>query len=452
MSPIVSSLRKLQQNFLNRSLHPVRKLLPDSFIHAAARDCGMSWRRRLFDPVVTLLACIFGHLDGVRSVREIDDWINGFDADVRRDSSGSSFCDARKRLPLGLFARCGRQIADAASEAAGVVKFGLRVLSADGTSLRTGRTKANIAHFGRHANQHGVSKRPVVRLMLVCCAGTGAVVSWLAAPFAWAERRLLYRMLRGIGPGCLLMGDAGLFSYVMLSRLVRFGSHGLFRLPAWKTVSVERRRLGPGDRLELWKRPRPVHSLFPKLLRREPDHLRVRVITVILRRNGYRDVKLRLVTTLLDPKACPVSEIVELYRHRWAIELDIRDLKSRHLPAVQGGRTPDAVLREVASGVLAFSLVRAMAAEGCAEDGTGNEVRRVSHKRSCNVIAEMASRMREAPAVCLPRLYRQMLKLLSGLKQKSQDRPPEPRAIVRLPRRYPILTKTRDNWRQEYAA
>lgn len=452
MNSIGSSSSRLHQNFIHRAVHPCRDLLTDAFINEAARACGMVWRKALFTPVVTLLSCLHSHLGGTSAVRIVEDWINGFDPEVHRPADGSAFCKARLRLPLSLFQCCTRHLADASSQAAGLTVFGLRVVVADGTGLRMGRTQANIDHFGRHANQHGLSRRPVARAMLVCCAGTGAVLSWMAAPFAWSERRLLYRMLRGLGAGNLLLGDAGLFSYLMLSRLVRLGSHALFRLPAWKTSAGSRRRLGPGDRLELWRRPRSVHSLFPKLLRREPETLKVRVITRVVRRKGYRDFKLRIVTTLTD---APVDELVALYARRWGIELDIRELKRTHLENVLRGLTPGAVLREFASGVLAFNAVRALmarAAETARESDGQSDVRRLSHTRAARAVAEWAARMREAPAVRLRALFAGLLTLLCRMVQPRQQRPPEPRAIVPLPRRHPHLTETRQAWKHKHAA
>jgi hypothetical protein len=446
MTPIGIPRLPLQHKFLNHALHACRDLLTDVFIAAAARACGMVWRDRLFNPVVTLLSCIYAHLGGVSSLRVVEDWINTFDPDVWRPADGSAFAKARLRLPLALFERCGRQLADAASQAGGLTAFGLRVVLADGTGLRMGRTPANVDHFGRHANQHGPSRRPVAQAFLICCAGTGAVLSWAMAPFAWSERRLLYRMLRELGPGCLLVGDAGLFSYVLLSRLKRFGSHALVRLPAWKSSAKSRKRLARGDHLEVWKRPRPVHSLFPKLLRREPERLKVRVIAQVVRRRGYRDFTLRLVTTLID---APADELVSLYASRWGIELDIRELKRTHLPKVLRGLSPKSVLREFASGVMAFNVVRALAA--LAADRK-EDVRRISHTRASRAIVEWSAMMRQAPAARLPILYQGLLTLIGRMTQKKQQRLPEPRAVIPLPRRYPNLNTTRQHWKSKHAA
>jgi hypothetical protein len=442
MISIGSSLRQLLRNVSTRSVAPCRDILTDAFITAQACALGMVWRNRLFNPLVTILGCIHAHLGDVKSVRVVEDWINSFHPSLPRPADGSAFAKARLRLPLALFRRCSRHVADAAMEAASLTAFGLQVIAVDGTSLRMGRTAANVEHFGRHANQSGLSLRPVARALLLCCAGTGAVLSWAMVPFAWSERRMLYRMLREIGPGYLMIADAGLFSYLMLSRLERFGSHALVRMPAGKTASKRRRRLGRGDHEEVWDRPRSVHSLFPKLLRREPEQLRVRVIKGVFRRKGYRDIKLRLATTLLN---APAEELLALYARRWGIELDIRELKRTHLPDVLRGLSPKSVLREFASGVLAFNVARALMARACA--AAGGEVRRLSHTRACRMIAEYASRMRDVIAEHLPPMYRSLLSQLSRLEQPEQERPPEPRAIVPKRRRYPLLRTTRQEWR-----
>jgi hypothetical protein len=452
MHSIDVSTSELRQVFTNHALHPARELLPDAFIEQSARACGLTWRNRLFNPVVTLLACVYAHLGSVASLRVVEDWFNGFLPLIARRSDGSSLCRARRRLPLGLFRRCCRRVADVASGTGGLYAFGLRVLLADGTALRLGRSESVVRHFGCHAGSRGVSRRPIARAMLVCCAGTGAVLSWMMSPFIWAERRLLYRLLRDIGPGCLLVGDAGLFSYIVLSRLIRFGSHGLFRLPAWKTGCLSRKRLGNGDHLELWERPRREHSHFPKLLRREPAYLKVRVITCLLRRKGYRDRKLRLVVTLLNARACPASDILALYGRRWDIELDIRELKRSHLPEVLRGRTPDAVFREFASGVLAFSLTRALMAQAALLSSEPAEVRRLSHTRARRAIVEWAAMMREAECRRLLKIFRDLLTMMSRMTQPKQTRPPEPRAVIPIRRRYPPLATTRADWRATHAA
>ncbi|MCC6465238.1 MAG: IS4 family transposase [Planctomycetes bacterium] len=452
MSIIGSACTKLQHLFVNRACHPVRDLLSDDFITKAAMACGMAWRRALFTPIVSILSCLYSHLGDTRSVRVVEDWINSFGPQLRRSSDGSAFCKARLRLPLALFHYCTRCIADAAVQAGGRTISGLRVVIADSTCMRAARTDANIEHFGRHANQNGLSSRPIMRAMLFCCAGTGAVLSWMMAPFAWSERRLMQRMLRRIGAGALLIGDAGLFSFMMLSRLKRLGSHGLFRLPAGKTSACSRVHLGPGNCLETWRRSRAEHSLFPRLLRREPETLQVRVVTKLLQRDGYRPVALRLATTLLD---APVDELVSLYIGRWDIEVHIRTLKGSHLPETLNGRTPAAVMREFASGVLAFNAVRALmakAAQGAKDEGKQTEVCPLSHTRATHALVQMAARMREACAARLMGLYKELLLHISHMQQPHQPRPPEPRAIVPCNRRFPYLRISRQRWRHEHAA
>lgn len=158
------------------------------------------------------------------------------------------------------------------------------------------------------------------------------------------------------------------------------------------------------------------------------------------------------VVTLLNARACPASDILALYGRRWDIELDIRELKRSHLPEVLRGRTPDAVFREFASGVLAFSLTRALMAQAALLSSEPAEVRRLSHTRARRAIVEWAAMMREAECRRLLKIFRDLLTMMSRMTQPKQTRPPEPRAVIPIRRRYPPLATTRADWRATHAA
>lgn len=187
MISIGSSFRQLLRDVSTRSVAPCRYIITDAFVTGAACAPGMAWRNRIFNTIGTILNCVYAHCDSVSSYRMVEDWINSFYPSFRRPADGSALAKARLRLPLALFRRCIRHVAAAAMEAASLNVFGLGVIAVDGTGLRMGRTNANVEHFGRHANQSGLSRRPVARALLVCCAGTGAVLSWAMAPFAWSS-------------------------------------------------------------------------------------------------------------------------------------------------------------------------------------------------------------------------------------------------------------------------
>ena len=310
-------------------------------------------------------------------IREhITDWMESFNVKTKRNRNGSDFCEARKRLKMGLFHRLTRYIFDISSSAAGQTFCGYRCIIADG----------------------------------------------------------------------------GLFSYAALTLLTSSGSHGLFRLPAGKTKKKLSRRPAANDYLQLWERPDSRWSRFFRMLRSQPDTIVVRVITINLKRRGYRDLKLRLVTTLLDTEQVSVEDILKLYVKRWNVELDIRELKRSHLPEQLAARTPSTVKREFASGVLAYNATKMITA--LASEKTGNEVeaRRISHTRAASLLASYFERMREADVTRLRALFNDLLIQVSRALAPIQLRPPEPRMVVRTRCRYKYLKMSRAEWREEQLA
>lgn len=430
----------------------IREHLSDKIIMRFAKEAGMKGRKCLFCPIVTILSCIFAHQNGVKAARKVSDWLESFDVNLPRKTNGSSFCAARKRMKLGLFSRIIKYLFKIANDAAGETFCGLKVLTADGTSFSMYGSKANDNYFGRSKNSQGYSKHPKARGFLICCMATGAVMDSIIMRYRWSEMRALYVMIKRIGRNKLLVADGGLFSYAALAILLSQKSYGLFRLPACKTSRVISKRIGRRDHLQVWKRPEPRFTKFFRMLRAQPEHITVRVLTVIVKRNGYRDLKLRLVTTLLNPKQATPNQLLELYMRRWNIELDIREVKRIHLPKQLQGRSPKAVMREFASGIMAYNAVRMVAALASQNSNGQIKARRISHTRTAELISGYAERMREADATRLRPLFNSLLIQVGRAKVPKQIRPPEPRLLATSTRRYNYLKTTRADWRKEQTA
>jgi hypothetical protein len=87
-----------------------------------------------------------------------------------------------------------------------------------------------------------------------------------------------------------------------------------------------------------------------------PRTLRLRAITY--HRAGFRPQ--RLLTSLLDPRAFPRPEIVDLYHQRWEIELGFDETKTHTLDRQETLRsqTPERVAQEIWGLAIAYNLVR----------------------------------------------------------------------------------------------
>ncbi|MCZ7645904.1 MAG: transposase [Planctomycetota bacterium] len=219
---------------------------------------------------------------------------------------------------------------------------------------------ALVRVFGRSRNQHGTSRQPLMRWAGLFCAASGAVLDVAFGPYTCSEARLFLVLLLRQGPGRLWIGDAAYCSYVHLALLGKAGSHFLGVRPASRNEN-RLRKLGKGDELHVWTRPRPEHSAFARFLSDVPETLTVRVLRASLRRKGYRTRSIVLCTTLLDPAAYPAAELVHCYAQRWDVELDLRAIKVDHGAGHLNARKPRTAVHEFYACLLAYNLVRALA-------------------------------------------------------------------------------------------
>ena len=120
-----------------------------------------------------------------------------------------------------------------------------------------------------------------------------------------------------------------------------------------------RKPLSSFESIEVWHKP----STRPKGLTSEeftsiPQTLTVRLIKYYLPSPGYRTKYVTLVTTLLDPKVYPPTEIRRLYGQRWEVELDFKHLKTTLDMDILRGKTPEMVRKEIYAHLLAYNLLR----------------------------------------------------------------------------------------------
>ena len=442
MTIIVQERQRTKEKILDAALNPVRLLLPTALVEQWCREAGYAWRERVLGPVVTVLACVWKHLQpNVVSARDVEDGFAEL-ARVGRDTtrSGSDFCQARSRLPLAVFREALQHVGDAASQAAGMLFHNLRVWVVDGTTLRTSNTAELESHFGRASNGKRASRSPVARLLVLICAGSGGVLNALTGSYVTSEMALFIRMLTVMPAGGLVVADRAYGSFLLCCLVPFRGSHLVARLRA-ERPNAKRKRLGYRDHLEEWKRPRREHSAFPELLMTCPKTIWVRVIERQVVRRGYKTWTLRIVTTLLDPKRYPANELTELYFRRWRIETALRTLKTHYQMAQLKGKTPDIVEKEILSTMLAYNCVVALMGE------SGEAPELISPVRARNIVMRYAGYMAFLSVYRMKEFYNEMLGMIAKAVQLPQEREPEPRAVIQRPGTFPVLMMTREQWK-----
>jgi hypothetical protein len=363
--------------------------------------------------------------------------------DLARD--GRDFCNARQRLPEAVFKKAVAHTGVLASSLAGLLFKGLSVCFADGSTVRTANSDANDRAFGRSKTVAGRSRSPVMRVVLLACAGCGAILASAIGSYDTSEQALFMQALYLLPTAALLVADRGFSTFLNFCLLRETGRHVLARLRDDRK-SKRVRRLGRGDAIHVWQCPRPVHSHYPELIAECPPYIEVRVIHRTVRRKGYRTLTLKLVTTLLNPVAYPADELVELYLRRWRMETTLRTLKADMDMARLRGKSPDVVRKEVHSALLAHNSLLVL----MGQSGEAPEI--LSAKRVRAIAASFAHYMVFAATLRLPDLFKRMLTLIRTALQPPQSRPPEPRAIIQPHSTFPVLKITRQQWRRNYHA
>jgi hypothetical protein len=440
---IVSNREHTVDKILSAALLPVRGLLPNQAIENCCRQLEHEWRDRVFNPVVTVLVCLWKHFQpGLVSVRASEDFAYSLAGAPRVPAprDGKDFCEARARLPEAVFQWAAEHVGSLAQQAAAHLYRGLNVILADGTTVRTPNTDALDKCFGRSRNAVRKSRSPLMRLVLLVCAGCSAVLHVNMGAYAVSEQALFIGLLSYFKPDMLLIADRGYASFVLLNLVRQRQTHFLVRVSS-RMLKTSKRTLGYRDDVREWKCPAPSQTVFAQLLDQMPDSMDVRVIERAIRRAGYRTWTLRIATSLLDPVMYPAEELIELYLRRWRIETALRTLKTHGHMARLTGKTPDIARKEVHCAVLAHNCVCALMAQ------SGEAPELLSPKRAREIAQTYAGHMAFAPTTQLPSLFNEMLRMIATALQLPQERGPEPRAIIQRPSTFPVLMTTREKWK-----
>ena len=140
-----------------------------------------------------------------------------------------------------------------------------------------------------------------------------------------------------------------------------------------------------------------------------------------------------LITSLACPKQYHKNELKLLYRKRWNIELDIRDIKTTLGMEKLSCKTPDMNEKEMWVYFLAYNLIRLAMLK--------------SAKQFCLTPREIS--FKHSLQTCLSGISQQVTdvsELLILIAQNIVGKRPgriEPRAIKRRPKAHPLLTQPR---------
>jgi hypothetical protein len=236
----------------------------------------------------------------------------------------------------------------------------------------------------------------------------------------------------------------------MIAQLHARGTDVCTRLHQKRKADFRRgRRLGKFDCLVQWTRPQRPAWMDPAEYETIPQTMTMRQLRFSVVEKGRRTKVLTIVTTLTDIDEYTQEDIAELYGFRWNSELDIRSIKDALNLGHVRCKSPAMVRREVWTTLLAYNLIRGVAAG--AADLHEKKPRQISFTGACQyVLASWA--FLSSGLIPAERQLEYSLLVLSQIAQcEVANRPGrlEPRVLKRRRHGYKLMRKPRHILRQE---
>jgi hypothetical protein len=368
MATLSSALERVKQE--------LDKYLPATVIERTCLEVGHRWRRRKFDPVVTVQLFVLQVLccnTAITHLRHL----------ARMPINAAAYCKARMRLPLAVLQQLLEHSSRAIIDAQGPRLWcGLRTYLVDASCALAPDTPDNQKRFPQPKGQKKGCGFPAPKLLGLFDATSGLIVRVLFSPLYTHDLRGMPGLHPLLGLGDLLVGDRAFCSYVHFALLSARQARAVFRLHASQIVSFRRpraprhkarrnaprraqlvRRLGRGDQLVRWTKPRAGYGpkwMTSRQYQQLPEELVIRELRWSLVARGQRTRVVTIATTLLDPVLYPKEKIAELYGMRWTIETHFGELKTTLKMRRIKCQTATGVQKEMVVFCLVYNLAHAL--------------------------------------------------------------------------------------------
>jgi hypothetical protein len=373
-------------NALRQIKSDVASVLEASVIRRLCVQLDHRWRDRQLDPVTTVHGFLLQVLHGNTACSHVPRLLG-------KSFSGEAYCQARARLPLELLERLLGEVCSRLQTCLEDSSrwLGHRIWLVDGSSCSMPDTPALQAAFGQPGQQAAGCGFPVAHLLTLFHAGTGLLLRTIVGPLRTHDMAQAAQLHGELATGDVLVADRGFCSYAHLALLASAGLQAVFRLHQKQLVDFRIGRmhsppkgryknikglprtrwikwLGACDQLVEYPKPKEVPDwLEAAAYDTLPATMTLRELRYRIEQPGCRTREVILVTTLLDPKLYPATELAGLYGQRWQVETNLRHLKQTLHMDVLRTKTVAGIHKELAMFALVYNLVRLVMIEAAAK-------------------------------------------------------------------------------------
>jgi hypothetical protein len=347
-------------------------------------------------------------------------------------SHTGAYNQARQALPLSTVQQSCDRIFEqlVAQSQPGGSEPATRAFILDGTSMRLAHSPALCELYPPGHNLHGEGHWPLLRVLVAHDVATGLAMrpEWGAmhGPGAVSEQALLETAIDRLPSGSTVIGDANFGVFSVAWAAAQRGHPVLLRLTAPRAQRLAGGILRDGtNRTLVWKPSAADRRSHPQLPAGACVTGRL-MIRQVQPDNGAAPSLLALFTTRPSSRA----EAFELYGRRWAIETDLRTLKSTLQLDQLTCSTPDMVAKEIDMAMAAYNLVRAMICLASEQSGVPPRGYRFTKVR--RIVETFGPVLAAAPnEQAARRIFDQMMTYVqqSRLPNRKRKRPSYPRAV-----------------------
>ncbi len=435
---MTNRVKILKEKFSTSWGLPFEELLPESAIEQVIEELKIKYRRRLFDPIVTLWAFLSQVLDVDKSCHNATSRVISYlvgESQEIPSTDTSAYCQARSRLPEKLLEKLFDKAAQSLSEKVKIEHLwcGRNVKVIDGSSVSMPDTVENQKAYPQPSSQKPGCGFPIAKLGVMFNLATGAAIALAIDVLNTHDLTLARKLYQFLNPKDVLLGDRAFCAYADLISIKELGCDAVFRKhQSRKTTMKKGKIIGDCDKLVTWHKPKKC----PKGLSKEefltlPSTLTVREIYYYIIIPGFRTQRVSLITTLLDTTTYSTLEVLKLYGERCHVEVNLKHLKTTLGMEVLRCKTPQMVHKELYVYLLAYNLLRTLMWSAGTTYGT--PPLRLSMHRTRQHLSNFIPQLLANSLTKRNEIYRTLLKII--VHKSVPDRPgrSEPRVRKRRP-------------------
>jgi len=353
---------KKQQNISLKKLKNSNLEFIQSFIENKNLSNIINNRNRIYTPQKTLSMFVSQSLNQDGSCQNR---VNKF-AVIQKEKisiSTSGYCKARERLSTSAITTLTKSIAlNNEKKIDKNWKYkGKNIYLVDGTTITMPDTILNKEKYPHSRTQKEGLGFPVCRIVAIISLTTGSIIDANIGTYSGkgtGEQTLLRDMLHNFKKGDIILADAMFSTYSLLSYVIEqkidivFVQNGA---RSRKTDFTKGKILGDDDHIITIKKPKY-----------NPDWMDENEVKNIPKEINIREIKTGgkiLITTMLCNKKYPAKVIKNLYKERWHIEVDFRNIKITLDLKEFKCKSPKMVIKEMWVCFLAYNIIRSLMLE-----------------------------------------------------------------------------------------